>query len=50
MQPESVELGFLSIFALLTFFIFLTVAKYSYKIKNGILLDNDQVKLVKEFY
>ena len=41
MQPESAELGFLSIFALLTFFIFLTVAKYSYKIKNGILLDND---------
>ncbi|OUV61300.1 MAG: hypothetical protein CBC88_00800 [Candidatus Pelagibacter sp. TMED128] len=41
MQTESIELGFLSIFALITFFIFLIVSKYSYNIKNGILLDSD---------
>ena len=41
MQTESIELGFLSIFALLTFFIFLLISKFSYKIYNGILLDND---------
>jgi len=41
MQPESIELGFLSIFALITFFIFLIINKYSYKINDGILLDND---------
>ena len=41
MQSDPIELGFLSIFALLTFFIFLTVSKYSYKLRNGILLDQD---------
>ncbi len=41
MQTESIELGFLSIFALVTFFIFLITSKYSYQIKNGTLLDND---------
>ncbi len=41
MQPESIELGFLSIFALITFFIFLITSKYSNKINNGILLDQD---------
>ncbi len=41
MQTESIELGFLSIFALFTFFTFLIINKYSYKIRNGILLDND---------
>ena len=41
MQTESIELGFLSIFALITFFIFLIVSKYSQKIFNGILFDND---------
>ena len=41
MQLESIEFSFLSIFTLLTFFIFLTISKYSYKIKNGILLDKD---------
>jgi UDP-GlcNAc:undecaprenyl-phosphate/decaprenyl-phosphate GlcNAc-1-phosphate transferase len=41
MQLESIEFSFLSIFTLLTFFIFLTVSRYSYKIKNGILLDKD---------
>ena len=41
MQLESIEFSFLSIFTLLTFFIFLIVSKYSYKIKNGALLDKD---------
>ena len=41
MQLESIEFSFLSIFTLLTFFIFLTIRKYSYKIKNGALLDKD---------
>ncbi len=44
MQTDSIELSFLSIFAFITFFIFLLVSKYSYKIKDGILLDNDFVK------
>ena len=44
MESESLELSFLSIFTLITFFIFLTVSKYSYKIKNGILLDKDFLK------
>ncbi|MDA7715242.1 glycosyltransferase [Pelagibacteraceae bacterium] len=41
MQLESIEFSFLSIFTLLTFFIFLVVSKYSYKIKNGAILDKD---------
>ena len=41
MQTDSVELGFLSIFALITFFIFLLTSKYSYRLKNGVLLDQD---------
>tara|TARA_Y100000389_G_scaffold47776_1_gene42954 strand:+ start:943 stop:2004 length:1062 start_codon:yes stop_codon:yes gene_type:complete len=41
MQLESIEFSFLSIFTLLTFFIFLTISKYSNKIKNGALLDKD---------
>ncbi len=41
MQSESIELGFLSIFSLLTFFIFLLVSKFSGKIFNGALIDND---------
>ncbi|MDC0858452.1 glycosyltransferase [Pelagibacteraceae bacterium] len=41
MQLESIEFSFLSIFTLLTFFIFLMISKYSYKIKNGVLLDKD---------
>ena len=41
MQLESVEFSFLSIFTLITFFIFLTISKYSYKIKNSSLLDRD---------
>ncbi len=41
MQTDSIELSFLSIFAFFTFFIFLIISKYSYRINNGILLDND---------
>ena len=41
MQTESIELGFLSIFALVTFFVFLIISNYSYKISKGVLLDKD---------
>ncbi len=41
MQPDSVELSFLSIFAFITFFIFLIVSKYSSKFNDGNLLDKD---------
>ena len=41
MQLESIEFSFLSIFTLITFFIFLMISKYSYKIKNGSLLDRN---------
>ena len=44
MQNESLESSFLSIFALITFFIFLITNKYSHKIKNGILFDQDFIK------
>ena len=44
MQSDSIEIIFLSIFAFITFFIFLTVSKYSYKFYNGILLDRDFLK------
>ena len=41
MQTDSVELSFLSIFAFITFFIFLIVSKYSYKVNDSVLLDKD---------
>ena len=41
MENDQIELSFLSIFTLLTFFIFLLVSKYSNKFLNGILLDQD---------
>ncbi len=44
MQTDSIELSFLSIFAFITFFIFLIVSKYSNKADNGILLDKDFFK------
>ena len=44
MQSESLESSFLSIFALITFFIFLIINKYSHKIKDGILFDQDFLK------
>ena len=49
MQPESIEFGFLSIFSLITFFVFLILSKYAYKFKNGILLDNDFNKNLNHF-
>ena len=44
MQIDSIELSFLSIFAFITFFIFLIVSKYSNKADKGILLDKDFFK------
>ena len=44
MGTESIEASFLSIFALISFFIFLVVSKYSHKIKGGVLLDKDFLK------
>ena len=44
MGTESIEASFLSIFALVSFFIFLLVSKYSHKIKGGVLLDKDFLK------
>ena len=44
MESNQIELSFLSIFTLVTFFIFLIISKYSYKIKKGILLDQDFLK------
>ena len=44
MGTESIEASFLSIFALISFFIFLFVSKYSHKIKGGALLDKDFLK------
>jgi len=44
MSTDSIEISFLSFFVLINFFIFLVVTKYSYKIKNGILLDQDFLK------
>ncbi len=44
MQNESLESSFLSVYALITFFIFLIINKYSHKIKDGILFDKDFLK------
>ena len=44
MGAESIEASFLSIFALISFFIFLLVSKYSHKIRGGILFDKDFFK------
>ncbi len=44
MGTESIEASFLSIFALISFFIFLLVSKYSHRIKDGALLDKDFLK------
>ena len=41
MNNESIEASFLSFFALINFFVFLAISKYSSKIGNGALLDND---------
>ena len=44
MGNESIEASFLSIFSLLSFFIFLLISKYAHKIKGGALLDKDFFK------
>ena len=44
MGTESIEASFLSIFALISFFIFLIVSKYSHKFRGGALLDKDFLK------
>ena len=44
MGTESIEASFLSIFALISFFIFLLVSKYSHIIRGGALLDKDFLK------
>ena len=44
MQTESIELSFLSIFAFITFFVFLIVSKYFNSSNNSILLDTDFLK------
>ena len=41
MGTELIESSFLSIFALISFFIFFIVSKYSYKLRGGALLDKD---------
>ena len=41
MGSESIEASFLSIYALVVFFIFLIISKLSHKIYNGILFDKD---------
>ena len=41
MGTESIEASFLSIFALISFFCFLIVSKYSNKIGSAVLLDSD---------
>ena len=44
MQTESIELSFLSIFAFITFFVFLIVSKYFNSSNNNTLLDTDFLK------
>ena len=44
MSTESIEASFLSFFALVSFFIFLIVSKYSHKFRGGVLLDKDFIK------
>ncbi len=44
MGTESIEASFLSIFALISFFIFLLTSKYSHKFRGGALLDKDFLK------
>ena len=44
MRTESIESSFLSMFALISFFIFLLVSKFSHKIKEGALFDKDFLK------
>jgi|TARA_Y100000294_G_C8518343_1_gene321825 UDP-N-acetylmuramyl pentapeptide phosphotransferase/UDP-N-acetylglucosamine-1-phosphate transferase len=44
MSTESIPLSFLSIFSLISFFVFLIIKKFSVRIGNGVLLDQDFYK------
>ena len=44
MGTDSIEASFLSIFALISFFVFLIISKYSQIIKDGALYDSDLAK------
>ena len=44
MGTESIETSFLSIFALIAFFVFLVISKYSHNFFSGVLLDNNFIK------
>ena len=44
MQESSIELNFLSLFSFLSFFIFLIIIKFSNKIANGLLIDDNFTK------
>ena len=44
MGTESIEASFLSMFALISFFTFLLISKFSNKIRGGALLDQDFLK------
>ncbi len=41
MGTETIEASFLSIFALISFFIFLLTSKFSHKFRNGVLFDQN---------
>ena len=41
MPAENISLSLLSIISLISFFVFLLISKYSNKIGNGILIDQD---------
>ena len=41
MPAENISLSLLSIISLISFFVFLLMSKYSNKIGNGILIDQD---------
>ena len=44
MENNQIVSSFLSIFTLIIFFIFLIISKFSFKIKNAVLLDQDFLK------
>ena len=44
MLDNKIDINFLTLFSLITFFIFLLITKFGKKIKNGILLDTDYNK------
>ena len=44
MLDNKIDINFLTLFSLITFFVFLLITKYGKKIRNGILLDTDYNK------